>query len=827
MLTTKTDPVLSEAKKLYDLGFSVLWTWGKNARGKEGCHPKAPSMGKGWQHRCEDWQTLEKTYQKGFGIGVRCGAKGEMWNGLYLAMIDLDLKSKNPSDRKAALEKFREIFGTLEDETVSLESPNGMRFLVATHKPVKSKSLASGQWTKVFLPGSKISEDQNYAVQKGWLTQEELHGGYRMRPAWEIDLLGTGKQGILPPSWHPDSGMSYEWIRSIHDYDIQTLSNEFLDGLEIEENGGDESPAENEFKKFTAVPFELLNTNLDPSWSEMIETGEGINQYSEDDEGIFTDQATGKTRIDFSPSRKLQAATIALVRAGFSDDEITSIFTDKSLFMGRIAYKHTRSNNRSRAAHWFSRYTLRKAHERVNEDSQAFEGLEEQTASSLSVEDTAQQKNNLKKTNWKKYLKRKAPPKDAPDGTLGAIMPTLRNIVIILENAVGPDIFVRDLFRVRDSYGIKPPWSNGKIGDAITDDDTVHILDWLGQHWDFEPSKEKVECAIIKIASKNSFHPVRDWFDTLEEWDGVDRLNSWLKENYGAEEREDYLADLFRKWMVAAVTRIYEPGTKFDHMMILQGMPGKGKSSFGKILFGKQFFRSGLPKLDTADAAIALQGNHCVEFSELSQFRKIEVEVVREYIVQEVDKVRMPYGRRFIESPRQCVFFGTTNNIQYLLGEKTDRRFCPLIVMKKLDQEKLEKERIQLWAEALYIYRMGLEPQLYLSDELEEYVSSLREERMVEDESDFMLYDIKKFVEKERQKAPSDRFDLSRFSLVRLFEPGIGPLEKHNNNKRSLYFASEALKKLGGIVKKIGGNKYWTLPRNIFEINSENQNELN
>ncbi|MFN3647610.1 MAG: bifunctional DNA primase/polymerase [Gemmobacter sp.] len=39
-------------------------------------------------------------------------------------------------------------------------------------------------------------------------------GGKRKR-AWEIDLMGTGSQDVLPPSIHPDTGQPYRWERPL------------------------------------------------------------------------------------------------------------------------------------------------------------------------------------------------------------------------------------------------------------------------------------------------------------------------------------------------------------------------------------------------------------------------------------------------------------------------------------------------------------------------------------------------------------------------------------------------------------------------------------
>jgi predicted P-loop ATPase len=70
-------------------------------------------------------------------------------------------------------------------------------------------------------------------------------------------------------------------------------------------------------------------------------------------------------------------------------------------------------------------------------------------------------------------------------------------------------------------------------------------------------------------SDKTRFHPVREYFDALV-WDGVPRLNRLLSHYAGAEDQPpEYLARIGTTWMVAGVARVYNPGCKFDHMIVL------------------------------------------------------------------------------------------------------------------------------------------------------------------------------------------------------------------------------------------------------------------
>jgi putative DNA primase/helicase len=67
----------------------------------------------------------------------------------------------------------------------------------------------------------------------------------------------------------------------------------------------------------------------------------------------------------------------------------------------------------------------------------------------------------------------------------------------------------------------------------------------------------------------NPFHPVRAYFDALA-WDGVPRLPSWLQVYLHAEDSA-YARAIGPRYMTSAVARIYRPGCKVDHMLVLEG----------------------------------------------------------------------------------------------------------------------------------------------------------------------------------------------------------------------------------------------------------------
>jgi putative DNA primase/helicase len=217
----------------------------------------------------------------------------------------------------------------------------------------------------------------------------------------------------------------------------------------------------------------------------------------------------------------------------------------------------------------------------------------------------------------------------------------------------------------------------------------------------------KVDLAILNIAHKQlKVHPIRDYLGGLV-WDGRPRIDKWLETYCHAESASEahqaYIRAVGLKWLVSAVARIYRPGCKADHALVLEGPQGIGKTSVFAIL-GGEWFSENLPgDLHSKDAAAHVRGRWVIELSELGQLRRSETETVKSFISRTHERYRPAYGKHEVVYPRQCVFGGTTNRDVYLPDETGNRRFWPV----KVGRIDLKRDRDQLWAEAVHFYRTG------------------------------------------------------------------------------------------------------------------------
>lgn len=688
-----------EIKPLYDMGFSILWLKPRSKRPVETAWTTGPR---------HEWGTLEAFFKPGFNAGVRLGEPSKLDSGDFLAVIDCDVKSADPVHVKEMEKALDQLgFDWTIAPTVRSGRGNGSRHIyVRTREPMSPFRLArSHHVVKVEMPSvttfSKKEEDA--------LSPDEMSRGVHLRPAWEVSVMGTGQQVVLPPSIHPDTGLRYSWskpIRSTNDVPVVTLVKPEAAGvlgpLKVIKNA----------PEFQVTLVDLVSAKI-PDWVfDIIVSGKGLEKY------------------DMDRSAALYAVTLCLINAGFSDLEMMSVLTDPTNELSWVAYEHTKSKDRKRAAQWVYKYTIQKARYSKSAEK-AFEDEAEIEEVHLDPGSATQQEEELL-GDWRERLDK--------NYATGNPKPTLRNVVLILENFPSKPIFTFDVFYHAELYASEPPWKDGAgswTGRSITDSDLARVKNWFGSRFGFEPSTDNIASGIGLVARRNSKHPVQEYIKTLR-WDGVKRLDGWLKEYMNAEGPDEYLTSVGRKLLTACIARAMNPGCKWDYVVIFEGKQGIGKSTACSIL-GGAWFTDTLGDITNKDVVEAMRGRWIVEIGELAVMRKYEVENLKHFITVRTDVVRKAYARKSEEYPRQCVFIGTTNRQDYLKDETGNRRFWPVKV-NQVKFAELLRDRDQLWAEACEAWLDGEE--LYLRGKVEEMAKELQAARMEHDEWEAIARDV-------------------------------------------------------------------------------------
>lgn len=278
-----------------------------------------------------------------------------------------------------------------------------------------------------------------------------------------------------------------------------------------------------------------------------------------------------------------------------------------------------------------------------------------------------------------------------------------------------------------------PPVVPGLTPGYWTDNMTSGVRLWLSKKARLNVDKNSARDAVEFVARMRVVNPVRAWLEGLT-WDGKSRLDTWLI-TYGGVEDGAANRAVFAKWMISGVARVYQPGCKADHVLILEGPQGAGKSSFFDIL-GGEWYSPLEAALGSKDSIQSLFSKWIVELPELAAVRRAsDIERVKSFVTTRVDHLRLPYGRDFADYPRQCILGGTTNEAQWL-HEDSGRRWWPLKVNKDAlwaSLPQLRADREQLWAEAAARYKAG--EKWFIDDEgvLADLAKNVAARRVVDD----------------------------------------------------------------------------------------------
>lgn len=677
-------------------------------------------------------------------MGVRTGEASKIEHG-YLACIDVDIKDE--AFRKQALETLKSLVGEKVLPEVRSGSGNGSRHLYCvTESPFKMITVAKSPETFKDPKGKKHHK-------------------------WEICVYSTGRQMVLPPSVHPDSGKLYAWKTFLTKAgDLPVMAFGSSEKPATDEVGTDADPLERKaLQDFKVEPVELDWLPISRETRDAIVLGTGV-----------TDR-----------SGYLLKASSALLSAGLTENEVLTVLTDPDLFMGQVGYEHAKTKSRLGAAQWIHRYTVKKVVAERSAEGVFGLASEMPKARKLTAEEMeAQAEEFAEDRNWRQDLDRN---KD------GNIRTTLRNLNLVLTNAIDENLFVEDLFASRVEYGTDSPWGR-KAKTYVEDIDQTLLKHWVSEEYQIEPSQNLILEATALIAHRKSYHPVRDYLEQLK-WDGVKRIDTWIEDYCYGSAPAPYLPEVSRKFILALVKRVFEPGCQWDYVLVLEGHQGKKKSSAARALASDKWFMDNLPDLRDKDSMLSLQGKWLIELGELAGVKRTDYSQVKAYLSRRQDTVRPHYGRLARDVPRQSVFIGTVNEGQYFKDPTGNRRFWP-VKTGLCDVAGLTQIRDQLFAEAMELHRAG-EEKLFLSEEAEAQAKELQDDRRIDDDETEMREAMEVYLH------AHPKFDPTCFTIRDLSAGPEAPWARWAQEKYFTQTAAQVLRNLGFERRKVKGQRVW------------------
>ena len=715
---------------------------------------------------------LLASYKPGYNLGVRLGEPSKVEGG-YLHAFDIDIRDPDQAD-----DAWDALYALFEDAdfdampcVASGSSGESRHLYFISEKPFYSRKLAASE-------GKHRSKDGTWHYD------------------WEVELFGTTKQVAMPPSIHPDTLKPYTWERPI-DFDLADLgmpiapiiSADLLSELteEVGETYAYEAVPPLTFKSGQLeAELESLPISRIDDYHDWVTLGQALHhqfggstrgfdlwlQHSKRSEKFDAPnnarEMRGKWR-GFGRNRRAPV-TMASVRQWVLDARREAFLAefdevDDTDFQSPRSPPETGTN-----ADDFDDFlgdTSPPPAAPAADDIDLLGDPEPAREPADDIDSIGTPGNETRRLDWISLL-------DLNEE--GAIRPTLHNVKLIVSNdprsAGIPqlNLFTQETVQ-RKAPTVKPDHRQNAAKSAMqlqpqiwTIDDTVNGSLW-SDHRDndlrkvFEAPKTQggygikvsdrdLQAALSIEANNNGFHPIREFLEGLT-WDGVARTERLFTDYLGADDNA-YVRSISRLMLVAAVTRVYEPGHKFDYAVIIEGLQGKGKSTFIQAL-GKSWFGELDGDFHDAKGMVELmQGKWIMEIPELSGFNRGDVRTIKAFISRQEDRARLAYARRAGNFPRQCIFIGSTNDREYLKDDTGGRRWWPVYCsIEEIDTNRLLGDVDQIWAEALHLYRelrakqpVGTLP-LYLTDpEARRLALGAQEARRVESADDGLLGQI-------------------------------------------------------------------------------------
>lgn len=287
------------------------------------------------------------------------------------------------------------------------------------------------------------------------------------------------------------------------------------------------------------------------------------------------------------------------------------------------------------------------------------------------------------------------------------LFPSVHNAFIILEHEWRHRTIVWNEWKNQIESTCRPPWDpidtypDWSPGEW-TDQDDVATTNWLARTWGLRLGVANVRKAVLAVARKAPYHPLREWLTSLA-WDDTPRVATMLSRYCGAVDTP-YTRAVGHMVMIGAVARVMDPGCKLDTMMVIEGPQGVGKSTWVRALVGDENHSE--IDLRGRRRRIDLAGRWCYEIADIDEQWRREGGRMKAFVAPGTDFYRQPYSRHAEERQRQCFFIGTTNSARRIHKQTGERRFCR-IRFERVLLDEFRRDRDQLWAEAVCRYNHG------------------------------------------------------------------------------------------------------------------------
>ena len=237
------------------------------------------------------------------------------------------------------------------------------------------------------------------------------------------------------------------------------------------------------------------------------------------------------------------------------------------------------------------------------------------------------------------------------------------------------------------------------------DDESELLRMEIEKRFNLKVKKVDLQTAVVCAGYKFKYHPIKTKI-LSEDWDGIPRAESFFIDVLGVEDNS-YNRECSRKWLLAGIYRLFEPGTKFDEMLIIHGEQGlKKTTTFEKLSLDFYVSETGKISLETL---IKMEQKWIIDFTELATMKKTDIDTFKAWLSETSDTYRGKYDKKARVHERHFIICGTTNDKEILTDRTGNRRYW--IMYGEVDRRKLDifdvtdEYILQLWSEVYQWYQ--------------------------------------------------------------------------------------------------------------------------
>ena len=227
-----------------------------------------------------------------------------------------------------------------------------------------------------------------------------------------------------------------------------------------------------------------------------------------------------------------------------------------------------------------------------------------------------------------------------------------------------------------------------------------HLLKRLGfKEVSIKTAKDSVRDACFA----NEVDTGKIWAESLV-WDGIPRVAGFLH-NYLNTADTEYATAVSNYIWSGMANRLLVPGCQLDMMPIFKSKQGTKKTSTIMMFApNDDYFETMEFDENEVERSKKFRGTTTVEIAELKGLNTRSAEDYKAFITKRKESIRKLYVEKHDYYHRRAMLFGTTNE-DFILADPTgERRYLPIVV-GDTDAEALARDKEQLWAEGIHIFK--------------------------------------------------------------------------------------------------------------------------